>query len=70
MEPIKPLGNVGLIPYLQCSPQSYQVSKECHLLTDAGTSGNLEDLKMREIDLNLQVLQTNPMGNTWLGSWL
>ena len=44
---IEPLGNVGLIHCLQSSQQPYQVSKKCHFLAGAGTSGYLGDLVKR-----------------------
>ena len=47
MKPIKPLGNVGLIPRLEISQQPYQVSKEGHFPVGAGTSGYLGDLMKR-----------------------
>jgi len=41
MEPLKPLGKIGLIPCLYCSQQPCKVSKEGHFLLGAGTSGYL-----------------------------
>ncbi|XP_077743454.1 splicing factor, proline- and glutamine-rich-like isoform X1 [Canis aureus] len=57
----KPLGNGGLIPCFQSSQQPHQVSKECHFLAGAGTSGYFGDLVKR-----------NPPTSTvsGLGSWL
>ncbi|CAK7312883.1 hypothetical protein VULLAG_LOCUS17102 [Vulpes lagopus] len=43
----KPLGNGGLIPCFQSSLQPHQVSKECHFLAGAGTSGYFGDLVKR-----------------------
>ena len=49
----KPHGNVGLIPCLQSSVRSlqkpHQVSKECHFLAGAGTSGYFGDLIKRNL---------------------
>jgi len=46
---IKLLGNVGLIPCLQSSQQPHQVSKECHFLAGARTSGYIGDLMKRNL---------------------
>ena len=47
MEPIEPSGNVGLKSRLQSSQKPYQVSKECHFLAGAGTSGYFGKLKKK-----------------------
>ena len=57
MEPIKTLGKIGLVPWLQGSQKPYQVSKEGHFLAGAETSGYLGELESREIHLNLYLLQ-------------
>ena len=44
---IKPIGSVGLIPFLYSSQQPYQLSKECHFLAGAGTSEYFGDLEKR-----------------------
>jgi len=48
MKPIKPLGNISLIPCLQSSQQPHQVSEECHFLAGAGTSVYFRNLKKRK----------------------
>ena len=50
MEPIKPLGNVGLITCLLSSQQPYQVIKQYHFLAGAVYLRiNLEDFQKRNL---------------------
>lgn len=48
-EAIKLLGNVGRVPCLRSYQQPHQVSKECHSLEGAGTSGYFGDLTKRNL---------------------
>lgn len=55
MEPMMPLGKIGLVPCLQSFKQLYQVSKESHFLAGPGNSGYLGDLEKRGIHPNLYI---------------
>jgi len=66
MEPIEPLGTVGLIACLQSSQQPYQVSKEYHFLAGAGTSGYFEDLKKRNLPKSTGIAGMSGKHMAWL----
>ena len=65
---IKPLRNVGLIPCLQSSQNPYRVSKKCHFLADAGTSGYLGGLLKRNTPKSKRIAGMSDV-SAWFGFW-
>ena len=61
MEPLEMLADTGY-----GSQRPHQVSKECHVLAGAGTSGYFGDLRTG-IHTNRQVVQASLPTNIWFG---